>query len=272
MKLSTQQITDFQATVWQYFDQHARSMPWRSESSFYYVLVSELMLQQTQVSRVMPKFEAFVRRFPTIDGLAAAQLADVIVAWQGLGYNRRAKYLHDAAQHIVRHGRPTTEQTLQTLPGVGANTAGAIMAYAYNQPVVFVETNIRTVYIATFFADVDQVHDRDIIDCVRQTLDHSNPREWYYALMDYGAHLKQSDARVSQSKHYRKQPALQGSIREMRGKILRVLVQGALDRRELEQLLDHDTRVSRAIDGLVRDGLVEMVGEQISLTASREPS
>ena len=139
---------DFQELIWEKGRELYRDMPWRDDTRPYYVLVSELMLQQTQVDRVIPKFDAFITRFPDEAALAAASLADVLTLWSGLGYNRRAKYLHDAAKMIMAEFSgifPTTYDELVKLPGVGPNTAGAIMTYAYNQPVVFIETNVRTV-------------------------------------------------------------------------------------------------------------------------------
>lgn len=131
-----------------------RPMPWRTDTQPYYILLSELMLQQTQVARVIPKFNESIAVLPTIEALAQAPLSQVITLWQGLGYNRRAKYLHDSAQYIVATCNslfPSHEQELLKLPGVGKNTAGAICAYAFNQPALFIETNIRTVYIYHFF-------------------------------------------------------------------------------------------------------------------------
>ncbi|MCA9327351.1 A/G-specific adenine glycosylase, partial [Candidatus Saccharibacteria bacterium] len=137
---------EFQRLLRQHGEELYRDMPWRSDTRPYYVLVSELMLQQTQVDRVIPKFQAFIAAFPDERILAQASLADVLKLWQGLGYNRRAKFLHDAAKHVVASGDfPLDEAGLVTLPGVGKNTAGAIMAYAYNQPAIYVETNVRAV-------------------------------------------------------------------------------------------------------------------------------
>lgn len=271
MRQTPRQYHDFQRRVWQYYDRHGRDMPWRRDTSLYSVLVSELMLQQTQVARVITKFEAFVERFPDVTSLAIAPLADVIIMWQGLGYNRRAKYLHDAAQLISKRGEPRTRDELMTLPGVGPNTAGAIMAYTYNQPEVFIETNIRTVYIHEFFPDRQAVTDREITDIVTLTLDHDNPREWYWAVMDYGAYLKQTDARLGQSKQYKKQPPLKGSLREMRGEILRQLSKRTYTRDELRLQLN-DNRFDAALLGLTRDGLVQQQDDQISLTGSEETS
>jgi A/G-specific adenine glycosylase len=235
-----------------------RDMPWRQDTRPYHVLVSELMLQQTQVERVIPKFHAFVHAFPDERALANASLADVLVLWQGLGYNRRAKFLHDAAKYIVALGSfPDDLAGLLELPGVGKNTAGAILAYSYNQPTLFVETNVRTVYFHHFFTDGETVDDKQVLDALAQTIDREHPREFYWALMDYGSWLKrQGVGRIQQSRHYKKQSPLKGSVREIRGQIIRLLTIRDLDYDELRAQLPQDERFMPALDGLVRDGLV----------------
>lgn len=245
-------------------------MPWRADTRPYYVLVSELMLQQTQVSRVIPKFEAFVARFPDEQTLARAGLADVILLWQGLGYNRRAKFLHDAAKRIVNdfNGRfPTDPTDILSLPGVGKNTRGAIEAYALNRPSLFIETNIRTVYIHHFFADDPAVSDAAITELLAATIDHEHPREFYWALMDYGAHLKASGIRnITQSRHYKKQSPLEGSVRQVRGQILRALGNGSRSMDGLRHAVQADERFEPALDGLVNDGLVTRTDDGLHLT------
>lgn len=245
-------------------------MPWRRDTRPYHVLVSELMLQQTQVSRVVPKFEAFVARFPDEKTLAAASLSDVLRLWQGLGYNRRAKYLHDAAKMIVHDYRgmmPGTYDELLRLPGVGKNTAGAILAYAYSQPAIFVETNIRTVYIHHFFDDTSQVSDAMIVDKLTDTLDRDQPRRFYQALMDYGSWLKASGVRnVTRSKHHTRQAPLEGSVRQVRGQIITALSQREMTHSQLVETVTHDQRLTPALDGLVRDGLVEIDNHVVRLT------
>ena len=237
-----------------------RDMPWRDDTRPYYVLVSELMLQQTQVLRVVPKFQAFINRFPNETALVNASLADVIKLWQGLGYNRRAKFLHQSAGMIMNEFGgvfPEDEVDMLSLPGVGKNTAGAIRAYAFNQPSIFVETNIRTVYIHHFFNDTFEVDDKDIVALLETSLDYSNPRRFYQNLMDYGSWLKANGVRnISSSKHYKRQSPLEGSIRQVRGQILRELASEDL---AIEQLMDRTTQDHRfdvAIKGLMSDGIV----------------
>jgi A/G-specific adenine glycosylase len=267
--LSESQVRDFQDVVWGYFGAHSRDMPWRDDPSPYHVLVSELMLQQTQVSRVLPKFQEFTARFPTFQALADASLGDVLAVWSGLGYNRRAKFLHAAAQKVMQDfgGQlPSTHIELIRLPGVGVNTAGAILAYAFNVPVVFIETNIRSVFFHHFFADRTDVDDRELQPLVEQTCDHEHPREWYWALMDYGTHLKREHGNnIIQSKHYVRQSKFEGSKRQIRGRILRELTAGAIPSEELVRVVD-DERAAGVLDELVREGFVEQYGAVVRLT------
>lgn len=245
-----------------------RDMPWRRDTRPYYVLVSELMLQQTQVPRVTPKFEAFIAQFPNEKSLAAATLSDVLIAWQGLGYNRRAKFLHEAAKKITANGSfPSTFDELVQLPGVGKNTAGAILVYSFNKPELFIETNVRTVYIHHFFANQVDIDDKQIIELVEQTIDYENPRRFYQALMDYGSFLKSQGVRNnSSSKQYKRQPTLKGSVREVRGQIIRTLSGGPCTTKELRTAVSADERFDRALNGLLADGLVAYIGNQLDLT------
>lgn len=237
-----------------------RTMPWREDTRPYYVLVSELMLQQTQVSRVVPKFQEFISRFPNESALASAELAEVLKYWQGLGYNRRAKFLHESAKMIVNgmSGKfPVDEQDLLKLPGVGKNTAGAIAAYAFNRPSIFVETNVRTVYLHHFFNDKLDVHDKEIIELLEATIDVQNPRRFYQNIMDYGSWLKSSGVRnIANSRHYKKQPPLDGSVRQVRGQIIRELAGGELETGVLMKRINADDRFEKALIGLQKDGLI----------------
>jgi len=250
---------EFREVVWQYWREHGRQgLPWRDDPSAYNVVVSELMLQQTQVDRVVPKFLSFTSLFPDFPALAKAPLSDVLIAWQGLGYNRRAKYLHELAKAVVaRGGLPDTLDELVKLPGIGKNTAGAILAYAFDQLVVYIETNIRTVYLHHYFADQFDVDDKEILPIVKRTLERDEPRAWYSALMDYGTFLKkQGLGRNDASKHYKKQSKFEGSVRQMRGAILRALIAGSLSLEELKKIVNADERFDIAIDQLLAESLV----------------
>ena len=252
----------FIETVWDYYAHHGRhDLPWRipeADGSFnpYKIVVSELMLQQTQVARAIPKYAAFLTRFPSARALAEAELGDVLRAWQGLGYNRRAKFLWQAAQRVVEWGAfPHTVADLMRLPGVGANTAGAIAAYVFNQPAVFVETNIRSVYMYHFTRDDHIVSDDFIRDAVARTLDSEHPREFYWALMDYGTYLKTKVRNNQQSKHYVKQSAFHGSKRQVRGQVLRLLSAQAYTSKQLAAAIS-DERLLLVLTELKQEGLI----------------
>ena len=222
-------VPEFQQVVWEYYRQHGRQMPWRDDPTPYGVAVSEIMLQQTQVSRVLQKYPVFLAAFPDWQTLAVARLVDVLAVWQGLGYNRRALNLHKLAQSVVGDFGgvlPDDPIVLWKLPGIGPGTAGSIAAFAFNRPVVFIETNIRRVFIHHFFADTSKVADTELLPFIEQALDHANPREWYYALMDYGAHLAVAVPNPNRrSKHYARQPQFEGSDRQIRGAIVRLLLE-----------------------------------------------
>ena len=258
--------TEFRELVWQKGRTLYRDMPWREDPSSYRVWVSELMLQQTQVSRVIPKFEAFMKRFPTIRELSESSLADVLIAWSGLGYNRRAKFLWEAAIEVsLKYDGelPPEYAQLVSLPGIGPNTAGAILNYAYEVPTAFVETNIRTVYFHHFFGDRTDITDKELRQVVEQTMDQEHPREFFWALMDYGAHLKATaGGRLSQSMHYKKQSPLAGSLREMRGKIIRELTGSSLETEVLKRAVVADERFARALKSLEAEGMLEYSDER----------
>lgn len=262
--------SEFQAVVREQGRTLFRNMPWRADTRPYYILVSELMLQQTQVERVIPKFEAFITRFPDIKALAAASLSDVLELWSGLGYNRRAKYLHDSAKKIMTDYQgifPDSNDGLRALPGVGPGTAGAIAVYAFNQPRAFIETNIRTVYFHHFFSDAESVTDSELFPFLEATVDRDHPREFYWALMDYGSWLKrQGTGCIMKSRHYKKQPALRGSIREVRGQIIRALTSGDALKLELRATCSDDERFTPALTSLIADGLVTSTNHRLHLT------
>ena len=229
----------------------------------YKILVSELMLQQTQVRRVIPKYHEFLTRFPDVHSLARASLGEVLIAWSGLGYNRRAKYLWQAAQIVHDRGGefPQTLTGLVELPGVGKNTAGAIMAYAYDQPVVFIETNIRSVFIHHFFKDQTDISDKAILELVEKTLPAEHIREWYWSLMDYGTHLKQTVGNsAKRSKSYVRQSPFEDSKRQLRGRVLRLLHDGAHSH---EHIIDsmHDARTESVLADLASEQLIVRTGD-----------
>ena len=255
----------FRKIVISHYKQLGRhALLWRHTKSPYHILVSEVMLQQTQVERVLPKYEAFLKAFPTVETLAKAPLRSVLALWVGLGYNRRAKFLKATAEAVVASGGvfPVTKSELENLPGIGPYTAGAIMAFAYNKPVTIIETNIRTVYIHHYFKDTKEtVSDKDILKLVEETLPKENIREWYYALMDYGSWLKKEFGSTNKrSKSYTKQSTFAGSDRQIRGAIVRTLtpLHKGLSIKKLNSLLSSydKTRIGTQLEKLMAEGLV----------------
>lgn len=263
------QFEEFKTIVWDYYHEHGRDLPWRQTEAGgtfdpYKIMVSEIMLQQTQAARVIPKYHDFLDAFPSVGSLATAPLADVLKVWSGLGYNRRAKFLWQAAQQI-KDVFPDTVEELVRLPGVGLNTAGAILSYGFNKPVVFIETNIRTVYIYHFFSDRTDVHDRELLPIIEATLDTEHPREWYWALMDYGVHIKATIGNTARnSKHYSKQSTFAGSKRQIRGQVIKLLAEGPMVDSELKQIIA-DERLDDVLGDLLTEQLIHLDGRQYRL-------
>lgn len=289
----------FRKTVLGHYRKSGRKhLPWRSpplkfrqtkgKLNPYHVLVSEIMLQQTQVDRVIPYYKNFLKRFPTVRSLAEARLGDVLRAWSGLGYNRRAKALHDAAKTIVAKPKPTminhsgfpsSYEDLVALPGVGEYTAKAVRVFAYNEPEILIETNIRATFIHYFFQkrgtlrtkrglDAEKITDTELVPLMEKslTLNQKNPRVWYAALMDYGAHLKKTVPNPSRkSAHHAKQKPFKGSDREIRGAILRAASNGIISRRGLDMMPFEHGRIQKQLKNLTREGLVEKRGERYVL-------
>ena len=270
MRYSSKEISGFQDMLRDYYGRHGRDLPWRqaeTDGTFnpYKILVSEIMLQQTQVPRVIPKYAAFLERFPSLLSLAEAEQGEVLRLWSGLGYNRRARYLHQAAQTIHKEYQgkaPLILNTLTKLPGIGKNTAGAILAYAYNEPVLFVETNIRSVYIHHFFNDRNDVSDAEILEVLRMTLDTKDVRGFYWALMDYGTYLKAHHGNAARkSKHYTRQSAFVGSKRQIRGIVLKLLTEDDRSLAELKQAID-DGRLEGVLADLTKEKLIRNKDER----------
>lgn len=246
----------FVQEVTKYWKKRGRhNLPWRKTRDPYAILVSEVMLQQTQVDRVVPYFTRWLVKFPTVRALAKAPLADVLKEWSGLGYNRRAKLLRECAKEIAeKHGGkiPKDFAALVSLPAVGPYTAGAIRAFAFDEKEIFIETNIRAALIHHFFPKSKKVDDRKLIPILKDCLLHvKSAREWYSALMDYGSHIKKTNPNPSRrSKHHARQSRFEGSLRQMRGVILRRLLKGAISQ---SVLLKIDTGQSYFLELALRD-------------------
>ncbi|MBU0497277.1 MAG: A/G-specific adenine glycosylase [Candidatus Thermoplasmatota archaeon] len=270
--LSEDTIFAFQQIIYDYFKQHKRFFPWRETWDPYAIMVSEYMLQQTQTQRVIEKYTKFLHQFPTIQDLAYAPLKTVLEQWSGLGYNRRALALKKAADKISReyHGNvPDDMDSLQSLPGVGSYTAAAICVFAFNKPIILIETNIRAVYIHFFFQTQLKVHDKDLLPVVERTLDRIHPRDWYYALMDYGVMVKKRFSNPNQrSVHHQKQAPFVGSRRELRGKILRILLlRSCCSKKEFMNILDVDeVLLGEILNILVSEGLIGVCDDEYFVT------
>ncbi len=252
-------LAELQGAVWNYYESHRRPMKWRDEIHPYWVLVSEIMLQQTQVPRVQVKFEEFIDAFPSFEALANASLAEVLQVWQGMGYNRRGKFLWQTAQRVVEEYNgvlPGDPKALETLPGIGAATAGAIACYAYNKPTTFIETNVRRVFLYHLFPGQEGVHDRELMPWITKVVPQDRPRDWYYALMDYGTYLKKIVPNPNRkSKHYTKQSKFEGSNRQVRSRIIKELLKSPQTQESLEGIIGDD-RVAQNIDALLKEGMI----------------
>ncbi|KAA3597553.1 MAG: A/G-specific adenine glycosylase [Candidatus Scalindua sp. AMX11] len=265
-------VRKFQKEIYSHYREHGRILPWRRTYDPYCVLVSEIMLQQTQVKRVLEKYGNFITQFPDFASLAKAPLQIILSKWQGLGYNRRAIALKNIAQKVVNEFNgtlPTSVETLMTFPGIGKATAGAVAAFAYHQPTVFIETNIRRVYIHQFFQDKENITDSAILPLVEKTLDISNPREWYYALMDYGVMIKEKYENPNKrSAHYSKQSPFEGSNRQIRGMILRLLIhESGLSKSKIIQKTHKDEKkIETILVQLINEGFIKKRRGTFSLT------
>jgi len=221
-------------------------------------MISEVMLQQTQVPRVKEKYKEFLKAFPNVRALAKAPLSKVLQVWSGLGYNRRAKFLHDAAKEIVRKHRgrvPLLYSELVELPGIGDYTASAIRVFAFNEPDVLIETNVRAAFIHHFYTqNRHKVSDRELLRYIAVAAEDQDPRKWHSALMDYGVHLKKLHKNPARkSAHYVRQSKFEGSLRQVRGAILRAHAKQTSMNAVRNEFPD---RFDEAFRSLVRDGLI----------------
>ncbi|MFX1376688.1 MAG: A/G-specific adenine glycosylase [Promethearchaeota archaeon] len=262
----------FQTIILKFYKNFKRNFPFRKEITPYYVVVSEIMLQQTQTDRVSKKFLEFIKKFPDFFTLSKTPLDDVLKAWQGLGYNRRAIALKKISEIMVNDYNgvlPDSIETLKTFPQIGHNTACSIVTFAFNKPTVFIETNIRRVYIYFFFPGKNNVTDREIMPIVEKTINRENPREWYYALMDYGVMLKKKYPDLNKrSANYRKQAPFKGSSRQIRGEILRILVKKKmLSLTELEKKLNNVNlqKLKKILGQLEKEGFIKLKREIIQI-------
>ena len=265
----------FRKLVWKYWKEHGRhDLPWRKTKDPYKIFISEVMLQQTQVPRVIEKYKEFLTAFPTVETLAQAPLSEVLRVWSGMGYNRRGKFLKKAAEVIVEkyHSKvPRDLAALQSLAGVGPYTASAVRAFAFNEPGVLIETNIRSAFIHDFYrgrASTKKVSDAELLSLIEKASEGQSPRQWYWALMDYGAHVKKLHKNPSRaSASYTKQSKFEGSLRQIRGAVLRELQVAPQQEMRLRKSLQFPSRsdlggvdasrLKQALSGLERDGMIK---------------
>ncbi len=274
-------LRKFKNDIMAYYKANKRDqLPWRKTTDPYHIFISEMMLQQTQVSRVIPKYTEFLKRFPTIKSLAIASKSDVLVLWQGLGYNRRALFLKKTCEMLYtqnphRPQFPITKEDLIKLPGIGQSTAGAILAFAYNTPQSFIETNIRAVFLYFFFKSTSSVSDIHILELIDTAIDLTNPREWYYALYDYGSMLKTKLGKNKtqlhkQSKHYISQSAFKGSNREIRSAILKLCIEykdskGGISMDKIKKNITeklahaHEEKIVENVHTLAKEGFIKAI-------------
>ncbi|MFC1845645.1 A/G-specific adenine glycosylase [Candidatus Dependentiae bacterium] len=258
-------VSSFCNIIYQYYKQFGRVFSWRKTTVPYEIVVSEIMLQQTQTYRVAGKFERFISEFPNFHVLATSSLSAVLACWQGLGYNRRAKALHELAKKVMHdYGGvlPKNEETLQTFSGIGPATAASICAFAFNMPTVFIETNIRSLFIHFFFGNTqEKIKDKQIMPLVERTLDLKNPCVWYYALTDYGVALKKINPQLNaKSLHHVKQSRFEGSNRQIRGEILRMMLtkKGVNEQQLLRFIAREPDRVRSVLSGLISEGFIKV--------------
>jgi A/G-specific adenine glycosylase len=267
-------IRRFRNIIYRYYRNNARdTLPWRNTDNPYHILVSEIMLQQTQIERVLNKYPLFISKFPDFRSLSSARVRSVYAVWQGMGYNRRMLALKEIARTIVKppyNGRlPSDVNELMALPFVGQSTAGAVAAFAFHKPAVFIETNIRRVLIHFFFREQERVTDRNIIPLIEKTIDRKDPRNWYYALMDYGSALKKLTENPNlKSAHYRKQNVFEGSDRQLRGKILQLLMKRSPIPLHaiVKQLNTEYAKIRSVTDKLCREGFITKKGRNFMMT------
>jgi A/G-specific adenine glycosylase len=306
---------EFKKLIWNWYTENRRELPWRppttrkkkhldgysffasspqtdlwAQEHAYEIFISEIMLQQTQVDRVIPFFETFITELPDWEALANCPQPKLLKLWKGLGYNRRALNTKKAAQYILEHHNgklPQDLTELQKIPNVGVYTSAAIMNFVHGIPTPLIETNVRTVFFHHFYTKRDSIDDTTLMKKVLATLDlssprnpghpleslqRSSPREWMYALMDYGSHLRREGIKITnKSKHYTKQKSFKGSKREIRGKILEILLHDPvlspeiLEQKISDDLPDNENNIQHVIEDMVKEGFLEKSGQEITI-------
>ncbi len=277
-RVSSTKIAEFNRTLFAWHKKNYRDMAWRGTRDPYRILVSEIMLQQTQVARVREKYAEFLKKFPTAKKLAAAPLGEVLKAWSGLGYNRRAKFLHNCAKEVVaKHGGkfPDTFEELVELPGIGISTAGALLAFSFGEETPMIDTNIRRILVRVFFKK-NIPSDKELYAFASSIIPKGKGREWNYAMLDLGATLctarnhsaydsdcplQKLHGKVGDFIYKKPQKKFAGSDRFYRGKLLRTLTLGRVRVESVPKLLElKKTESIKIVKKLISEKLVEKKG------------
>lgn len=254
----------FRSSILDFYAHHGRRFAWRNTCDPYRILLSEVMLQQTQTSRVEPKYELFLSLWPDFSSLANAPLDELLFHWKGLGYNRRALNLRKSALLTEQWGWtiPPDEMAISRLPGVGKATTAALLAFSYQKKSLYLETNIRRVLLTCFYPEAEQVKDKELEKLLALLVaDVEDTKSWYYALMDYGVLLKALLPNANtRSAHYTKQSAFENSNRQIRGQLIHLLADtGPKERHQIMDILSRfeQERILSCLADLQKEGFVQ---------------
>jgi A/G-specific adenine glycosylase len=261
--ISKKDIQRFQQKILEFYQKNKRDLPWRKTTDPYHILVSEFMLQQTQVSRVVEYYNKWMESWPTVNNLASEEYKNVLQSWMGLGYNRRAMYLHNTAKIIVKDFDSDVLNAVnhyENLPGIGLYTSKAIQIFAANADIATVDTNIRRILISEFDLN-ENISENDLFSLAQLCLPHGKSRDWHNALMDYGAMYLTS--RKSGIKPKTQQSRFKGSDRQIRGQILRLLLKEDHSFYELHhQIQVNDTRLTGILDKMIHEKTISKTNEK----------
>lgn len=259
------EIKKFQEKIFNWWKENKRDLPWRKTTNPYYIMVSEVMLQQTQVTRTIQKYLEFIKKFPTLQSLASALPAEVLAIWSGLGYNRRALWLQQAAQQIIEKGSfPETPKELEKLKGIGPYTARSILIFAMNKDYPTVDTNIRRILIAEGFAE-ESTQEKELFQIAEKLAPKGKSRDWHNALMDYGSQVL--TVAKTGIKPVTTQKKFSESKRYYRGKIVKILIKKQKQTKEqlLKECKLEEKELDEILELLVKDGLIVEINEQYYL-------
>ncbi len=257
-RITKRRIAQFQKKILSFYAEKKRDLPWRRTTDPYAILLSEIMLQQTQVDRVVAYYKRWLEKWPTIRDLAGASRAEVFREWLGLGYNNRAKNLHEAAKIISEKYKGNVLAALEhygELPGIGPYTAAAVHIFSANKGLITVDTNIRRILIHEFRLD-EKIADRELREIAGKCLPPGKSRDWHNALMDYGAMFLTS--RKTGIRPKTRQLQFEGSDRQVRSRILRHLLNGKdCSLGELRKIAGCDAKqLRRIVEGMAKDGII----------------